>query len=297
MDSNHRPAGYESAALTAELRRRAVRKCSSGFCDSSASAADELDSLVREVGDAAVGHVDRRSSTPARARSEAAIELRLPIEQATANWACRSARARPGGRSASSWYGTWVEPSTWPSGPLVVVADVEEAYVAGAQPRRPGRGMSTHGDRLRSRVRRRATPAMPAGEEPADLRKPTASSRRPSRRASSSVAAVTTTSARGVDDPGGPRADGGADHRHVDRARDMVGVELARIAAVDERRALVEELLHARGREGLDRGRLREERPAVQLDDAREVRRLCARGGSSARGRTRPRSSSFARRL
>jgi hypothetical protein len=52
------------------------------------------------------------------------------------------------------------------------------------------------------------------------------------------------------------------------------GVELARLAAVDENRARVEERLRARGRERLERSRLGDERAAVQLDDALEVGRL-----------------------
>jgi hypothetical protein len=76
-----------------------------------------------------------------------------------------------------------------------------------------------------------------------------------------------------VDDPGGAGADAGVGHRDVQGAGRVGGVELARVAAVDQRRAVLDEL----------QGALRGERVqldgfgrwiAVELDDALEVRRL-----------------------
>src|ERR671924_598648 len=77
-----------------------------------------------------------------------------------------------------------------------------------------------------------------------------------------------------LEHPRGASADAGVRLRDADRARDVDGVELARVAAVDERRACLEELPCPRGGERLQRAGLGDERPAVQLDDPLEVRRL-----------------------
>ena len=54
----------------------------------------------------------------------------------------------------------------------------------------------------------------------------------------------------------------------------MLGGVLARLAPVEQRRAGREQLLDALRRERLERRRVAEQRPAVERDDAREVRRL-----------------------
>ena len=54
----------------------------------------------------------------------------------------------------------------------------------------------------------------------------------------------------------------------------MDGVELTRVAPVEEGRAFVEARLHDRRSERIERLRLREERAPVERDDALEVRRL-----------------------
>src|SRR5439155_10849756 len=77
-----------------------------------------------------------------------------------------------------------------------------------------------------------------------------------------------------VDDPRGPRADAGVRHRHVEGVRRMGGVELARVTAVDQRRAALEELERAPRGERVEGDRFGDERAAVELDDPFEIRRL-----------------------
>ena len=291
MDSNHRPAGYESAALTAELRRRAAAKSSSG---SDQPWTSSIPSSARSATPPSVTWT--MFSTPARARSEAAIELRLPTEHATAQPVPllrepvreRRRAARSRARASSPRRGP---PAT----------RRRRGRRGGARRRRaaarPGRGMSSTGDRV-GRSPASSHACVPPASEPADRAEADRleQAREPSRllvgRGGHDHVAL------GVDDPGRPRPDGGADHRHVDRSPGR-GRRRTRAGSRPsmQRRARVEEILHARGREGLERPRLVEERPAVQRDDAREVRRLRReRPGQRAR-RTRPRPSSFAKRL
>src|SRR5207247_9164498 len=79
--------------------------------------------------------------------------------------------------------------------------------------------------------------------------------------------------ALGLDDPGGARADSAVGHRHVQCPGRVGRVELARVAAVDQRRAVLQELEGALRCE-LDELSSLARRITVQLYDALEVRRL-----------------------
>jgi len=81
---------------------------------------------------------------------------------------------------------------------------------------------------------------------------------------------------RGVDDPGGARPDPRLRGGDADRAGDVRGVEVVRVAGVDQGRAFVEQGAHARRGERGHGGRVGDQGAAVDLDDALEVGRLRA---------------------
>jgi hypothetical protein len=156
--------------------------------------------------------------------------------------------------------------------PLVVLAHVEQDDLAAPQPLRE----LGHVDRLRRPDLEAGRPPRtdPAGEVAGEAAKthrfeqPREEDRFLVGRSGDEDLAL-----RG-DHPRGARTDRSAHHRHVDRPGHVRPVELARVAAVDQDRPRREQLGDARGRARLQGRGLRQERPAVQLDDPLEVRRL-----------------------
>src|ERR671922_172937 len=233
------------------------------------SAMFELDAEGLEILDAAVGDVDDVVDTaPAQERDgeRAAVAGRASDSE---RLVAREAGRRP---VAELVVGHVDRPLDVPLLPLVVLAHVEERHVSGAEPLgeafRVDRGRRGGGEigRLPRRDPARDEAAQAAEADGLEL-----TGQRPR-----------VVVARREDDdlgfrlehPRGASADAGVRLRDADRARDVDGVELARVAAVDERRACLEELPCPRGGERLQRAGLGDERPAVQLDDPLEVRRL-----------------------
>ena len=95
MDSNHRPAGYESAALTAELRRRAGRSVASGFH------ANALAKAVAAAATTMTARIGSRSTSAAPAAAIPTARASSTSSSSAANTCVTTSAASSAGASSS----------------------------------------------------------------------------------------------------------------------------------------------------------------------------------------------------